>query len=275
MLPNLISYIGGGMLSQTLGGQNAEAAARVLFFCAGGLMVSIAVLGFIGPKWVFDEAREEVPTVHFMADLRRIARHWPIYPVMLIQLLWQFGPAGGTVLQYHLVDHWHGTDAQWGLWQGLFQFSFLPFCALYGWISQKFSLRPLLWVGFSIAVVQMVPLLLVHDAVGALYAAVPMGLMGALCQSALVDLVIRSAPRGCQGATMMLYFGCSFFSLRAGDLLGTWIYDKHGGFNPTVILTVIVYILILPVMLLVPKRLTATRDGEVIEGDGAHQPAAL
>ena len=60
-----------------------------------------------------------------------------------------------------------------------------------------------------------------------------------------------------------------------GDLLFTWIYDKHGGFNPTVILAVIVYILILPVLLLVPKRLTATRDGEVIEGDGSHQPAAL
>jgi len=271
-LPALISCIGGGVLSQTLGGQNAEAAARVVFFCAGGLMVSIAVLGFIGPKWVFDEAREEVPTMHFMADLRRIAGHWPIYPVMLIQLLWQFGPAGGTVLQYHLVDHWHGTDAQWGLWQGLFQFSFLPFCALYGWLSQKFSLRTLLWVGFSIAVVQMVPLLLVHDAVGALYAAVPMGLMGALGQSALVDLVIRSAPRGCQGATMMLFYGCFFFSGRAGDLLGTWIYDKHGGFIPTVIVTIIVYALILPVLLLVPKRLTATKDGEVIKEDGAHQP---
>ena len=50
-IPDLISFIGGGMLSQTLGGQNAEAAARILFCCAGGLMVSIAVLGVVGPKW--------------------------------------------------------------------------------------------------------------------------------------------------------------------------------------------------------------------------------
>ena len=87
--------------------------------------------------------------------------------------------------------------------------------------------------------VQTVPLLFVHDAVGALYAAVLFGLMGALGQSALVDLVIRSAPRGCQGSTMMLFFGCYFFSVRTGDLLGTWIYDKHGGFIPTVIVTII------------------------------------
>lgn len=64
----------------------------------------------------------------------------------------------------------------------------------------------------------------------------------------------------------MLFLGCYYFSSRAGDLLGTWIYDKHGGFIPTVILTTLVYALILPVLLLVPKRLTATRDGEAIEG---------
>ena len=271
-LPALISFIGGGVLSQTLGGQSAEAAGRILFCCAGGLMVSIAVLGFIGPKWLFDEARDEVPTMHFMADLKRIARHWPIYPLMLLQLMCQFGPAYGTVLQYHFVDHWHGTDAQWGLLQGIFVGSSLPIYALYGWLSQRFSLRPLLWVAFSIQVVQVVPLLLVHDAVDALYAAVPLGLMGGLVGGSMVDLVIRSAPRGCHGSTMMLFLGCYYFSSRAGDFLGTWIYDNHGGFIPTVIVTTIVYALILPVLLLVPKRLTATKDGEVVEGDGSHQP---
>ena len=74
---------------------------------------------------------------------------------------------------------------------------------------------------------------------------------------------------------MMLFLGCYYFSSRAGDLLGTWIYDKHGGFIPTVILTNLVYALILPVLLLVPKRLTATRDGEAIEGGGSHPPAAI
>ena len=69
-IPDLISFIGGGMLSQTLGGQNAEAAARILFCCAGGLMVSIAVLGVVGPKWMFEETRHNIPTVHFMQEIR-------------------------------------------------------------------------------------------------------------------------------------------------------------------------------------------------------------
>ena len=95
-------------------------------------------------------------------------------------------------------------------------------------------------------------------------AAVPMGILGGIAQAALVDLVIRSAPRGCQGTMMMLFYAFYYFSVRAGDILGTWIYDKHGGFMPTVVVTILVYVLILPVILLVPRRLTTTRDGEII-----------
>jgi MFS family permease len=264
-LPDLLSFIGGGMLSQTLEGQGAVAAARILFLCAAGLMIALAVMGLLGPKWVFEESRQEVSEINVLQDLRRIVRHWPIYPAMLIQLLWQFSPATGTVLQYHIVDHLHATDTQWGLWQGIFFGSFIPIYTAYGFLSRRFSLRPLLWFGFTLAVFQMCPLLFVHNAIGALIAAAPMGIIGGIAQAAIVDLTIRSAPRGSQGTMMMLFYALYYLSIRFGDLFGTWIYDRHGGFIPTVIVTIIVYLLILPVILLVPRRLTATKDGEVIE----------
>jgi MFS family permease len=264
-LPDLFSFIAGGMLSQSLEGESATAAARILFFCAAGLMIAIAVMGLLGPRWVFEEARSEVSEVNIFQDLKRIVRHWPIYPAMLIQLLWQFSPATGTVLQYHIVDHLRATDAQWGLWQGIFFGSFIPIYAAYAFLSRRFALRPLLWFGFALAVFQMCPLLFVDNAVGAIIAAAPMGIIGGLAQASLVDLVIRSAPRGSQGTMMMLFYALYYFSIRFGDLFGTWIYDKHGGFIPTVVVTIIVYALILPVILLVPTRLTATKDGEVME----------
>ena len=206
-----------------------------------------------------------VSEINVFQDLRRIVRHWPIYPAMLIQLLWQFSPATGTVLQYHIVDHLHATDTQWGLWQGIFFGSFIPIYSAYALLSRRFALRPLLWFGFSLAVFQMCPLLFVGNAIGALIAAAPMGIIGGLAQASLVDLAIRSAPRGNQGTMMMLFYAGYYLSVRFGDLFGTWIYDKHGGFIPTVIISIIVYALILPVILLVPKQLTATQDGEAIE----------
>lgn len=263
-LPDLISFIAGGLLSQTLEGQGAAAASHILFLSAAGMMMGIAALGIIGPKWVFAEARHEGVKSDILADLKRIATHKPLYPAMLIQLLWQFAPASGTVLQYHIVDKLHASDAQWGLWQGTFFGSFIPVYAGYAFLSRRFSLRALLWFGFVVAVFQMVPLLLVHDAVGAIVAAIPMGILGGVGQAALVALVIRSAPRGLQGTTMMLFYAVYYFSTRFGDLLGTWIYDKHGGFVPTVVVTIIVYAAILPLILLAPKALTAGKDVEAV-----------
>jgi hypothetical protein len=227
-------------------------------------MLAIVLMGLLGPKWVYAEARPETSPINAWQDLQRIVRHWPIYPAMLIELLWQFSPATGTVLQYHIVDHLHATDAQWGEWQGIFFGSFIPIYASYGWLSRRFRLRPLLWFGFTVAVFQMVPLLFVADATGALMAAAPMGVLGGIAQGALYDLTIRSAPEGSQGTMMMLYYALYYASVRFGDLFGTWIYDTQGGFVPAVVVTIIVYALILPVILMVPTRLTATRDGEAI-----------
>lgn len=104
------------------------------------------------------------------------------------------------------------------------------------------------------------------NAIGALIAAAPMGIIGGLAQASLVDLVIRSAPRGSHGTIMMLLYAGDYLSVRLGDLFGTWIYDMQGEFIPTIVISTIVYALILPVILLVPKQLTATKDGEALEG---------
>jgi hypothetical protein len=51
-------------------------------------------------------------------------------------------------------------------------------------------------------------------------------------------------------------------------VLGTVLYQKFGGFGVCVAAITVVYALILPTLLLVPKRLLATADGETPEGGG-------
>jgi hypothetical protein len=108
----------------------------------------------------------------------------------------------------------------------------------------------------------MVPLLFIHSVTGALIAAAPIGLMGGVATGAYLDLIIRSCPRGLQGTMLMMAGSLYFVVSRFGDVLGTSLYDHYGGFAVCVVAITIVYALILPTLLLVPKELIATADGQ-------------
>ncbi len=263
-IPTVASYLLGGALSQFLEGQNAATAARALFLFAAGLMAVIALLGARGPSALFGAANAErgAPAT-LLHDIGRLLRWWPVWPALVIQLLWQFGPALNLVMQYHLANTLHATDGQVGAFYAIFFAALMPSYALYGWLCQRVRLSTLLWWGAATSVPQMAPLLFIHTATGALWAAVPVGLMGGFATAAYLDLAIRSCPRGLQGTMMMLITTTAYWvAVRFGDLWGTDLYDHHGGFRTAVFATIGVYALILPVLLLVPKRLIATSDGE-------------
>jgi len=78
--------------------------------------------------------------------------------------------------------------------------------------------------------------------------------------AAYLDLIIRSCPSGLQGTTLMLSGSLLFESIRFGDVLGSKLFDHYGNFTVCVVAITIAYALILPVLLLVPKHLTATAD---------------
>jgi hypothetical protein len=75
---------------------------------------------------------------------------------------------------------------------------------------------------------------------------------------------MRSCPPGLQGTLMMMVDGMYMLSYRGGDLLGARIYasSPEHGFLYCALATTAVYALILPVILLIPKELIATADGE-------------
>jgi MFS family permease len=263
-LPALISFTLGGLLSELLEGRDATTAARILFLVAAALMALIALCGALGPRSVFAAGHVERSGSAVLHDVGRFFRHWPIYPVILIQMLWQFAPGIGIVLQYHMSNELHASDAQWGLWNALFFGSFVPVYIGYGFLCTRVRLGWLLWGGFILAVGQMAPLLFAHTADEAIIAAVPMGVIGGIAQAALQDLTIRSCPPRLQGTMMMLFVALYYIMVRFGDLFGTWLYDHQGGFITALWATIGIYALILPALLLVPRRLITSADGEVL-----------
>jgi Major Facilitator Superfamily len=265
-IPAVAALLMGGMLSNLLDGQHADAAARILFLTGAAIMVLVAIYAMWRPASVFDNVHgERVEADHPLSDLKRLSRHWPIYPALLIWLLWNFAPGSSTPLQYYLQNVLHAEDAQWGQWNAIFAASFIPTFMVFGVLCQKYPLRTLLLWGTVVAVPQLVPLLFIESITAALIAAIPIGLMGGVATAAYTDLLIRSCPRGLQGTTLMLSGSLYFIATRFGDVLGTALYDHFGGFTACVIATTAVYALILPALWLVPGHLTATADGQLYE----------
>ena len=265
-LPGIAALFVGGSLSDLMEARDAAGAAHLLFLVGAVIMALVALYGLWKPASVFDNLQvERPPDAHPVDDIKRLLRHWPIYPALLIWLLWNFAPGSGTPLQYYLQDTLHASDAEWGQWNAIFAASFIPTFLVFGVLCRRFPLKTLLFWGTLVAIPQMVPLLFIRSAIGALIAAAPIGLMGGVATAAYLDLLIRSCPRGLQGTMLMMSAALYAIVQGLGDVLGTNLYDHFGGFTVCVVAITIVYALILPVLLLVPKRLIDTADGQMPE----------
>jgi hypothetical protein len=263
-MPFLISFLIGGALSQGLEGQRADMAARILFLVGAGIMTAIGVYGVLRPKVVFDSMKDERDlSATPLSDLRRLVRHWPIYPALMIWFLWDFAPGAQTVMQYYISNTLHASDAVWGEYNAIFVAGFIPTFMLYGYLCPRVSLKTLLFWGTVVGAPQMLPLLFIHSPQTVLIAAGALGLMGGVCSAAYWDLIIRSCPKGLQASMFGLTTAAYWIAARFGDLWGTDLYDHHGGFVVCVWVTTAVYALILPLLFLVPSGLVATADGEV------------
>ncbi|WP_197386755.1 MFS transporter [Ralstonia pseudosolanacearum] len=258
-VPVVAGAFASGYISDHLAPQGA-------FFLVAAFTVLIALLGLWKPISVFGQLYEKPQArgADFIGNVRRLVKHRAMYPAVLICFLWNFAPGSATPLQFYLTNALHASDSVYSYYNGIFAAAFIPTFLLYGWLCKKVSLDRLLWWGTLVAVPQMIPLAFIHSANLALVLAAPIGLMGGIATAAYFDLAMRSCPPGLQGTLMMLVDGVLALSARAGDLLGSWIYNSSPahGFTYCVIATTVVYALILLLIPLTPKTLIATRDGE-------------
>ena len=105
----------GGSLSDLMERHDAAHAAHLLFLVGAAIMALVALYGLWKPTSVFDNLQgERASDAHPVDDIKRLVKHWPIYPALLIWFLWNFAPGSGTPLQYYLQDALHAADSQWG-----------------------------------------------------------------------------------------------------------------------------------------------------------------
>jgi hypothetical protein len=274
-----VPYVAGGFAS---GWMTEHLSPSRTFLFLGVVTLLIGAYGLVRPRAVFAHAydRQEAKGADLWGDIRRLLHHRAVYPAVLIMFMFQFSPGSNTPLQFYLTEKLHASDAIYGDYNAIFAASFVPVFFLYGWLCKRVALRNLLWWGTVITVPQMVPLAFIHSPTLAVVLAAPIGMMGGIATGSYFDLAIRSCPPGLQGTLMMLIDGFLMLSYRGGDLLGAHIYQSSptNGFLYCVIATTAVYAGILPVLLLIPKDLIATRDGErnpKVEAEIAAEVAAV
>lgn len=188
---------------------------------------------------------------HFYQDLMVLAKHKPIYPALLMLLLFNFAPGFNTPLQFHLTNQLHAPDSSYGVFLSIFFAALLPGFYLYSYLCRHLKFMSLLWLSIGIAIPQMLFLGLIRSEIEAYFFAVPMGLVAGLAYSALYDLAIRSCPEGLQGSFMMLVAGALAFSDKLGDLVGSALFQwrPDQGLFICGVLTTAVYSLMLPTTL--------------------------
>ncbi len=256
----ILGYLASGWMATDL-------SPRQVFLLVMALTAILGVFGFWKPRSVFSGAYENPHArgSSFRGDVKRLVRHRAIYPVILINMLWFFTPGANTPMQYFLTNQLHASDAAYANFSAILYACFLPTTLLYGFLCTRFPARKLLWLSMIIGMPQFVPLAFIHTGNQALLAAVFIGLMGGLANAAVIDIAIRACPPGLQGTLMMIVMSIYPFSSRIGDVFGSWIFglSPRSGFLYCVVAITITYALVLPLILLLPKQLISTADGEL------------
>jgi hypothetical protein len=258
-LPVGAAYFASGFMTEHL-------TPRQVFLMVVALTATLSVFGFWKPRSVFKHAYDNphAKGTSFFGDVRRLLKHRAIYPVVLINLLWNFTPGSFTPMQFFLTNQLHASDAIYADFTGLYNLFFLPPILLYGFLCTRFPPRKLLLWSVIIGVPQFIPMAFIHTGRQALLMAVLIGLMGGLANAACIDIAIRACPPGLQGTLMMMIAATFALSSRGGDVLGSWLYglSPKYGFQYCVIAITLTYALILPVIPFIPKEITSTADGE-------------
>lgn len=255
----VLGYFASGWMSTSL-------SPRQVFLCVMELTALLGAFAFWKPQAVFRNIYDNphAQQTNFVGEVKRLAKHRAIYPVILIALLWFFTPGVNTPLQYYFANQLHAPDAVYANFSAIMYAGFIPTSLLYGSLCTRFPARKLIWLSMIVGVPQFIPMAFIHTAGQALVAAALIGLLGGLGNSAVIDMAIRACPPGLQGTLMMIVMSLYPLSSRMGDVLGSWLFDLSPthGFQYCVVAITLVYALILPLIPLLPKRMIATADGE-------------
>lgn len=272
-----LSYVAAaapGILAGQAGGWlTTNVAPGGVFLIAAAWTAWIALQAFWRPRAVFaSEPEQLVAGEGGWSAVRRLIGHRPLWPAAAILLLWDFAPGWYVPLYFYLTKERGLSEQVFGSTQAISAGCIAAAAAVYGLLCRRIALKRLLWGSLVLGILSGPLYILIRTAPQAIAISVAVGLLLGITNAGFRDLLMRACPRGLEGTGRMLGASASALAVTGGDIFGAWLYQR-GGFGLCLVITTATTALILPLLLALPRALTATRDGEGAGGDAPEAPA--
>ncbi len=208
-------------------------------------------------------ARVENPVLRqAQAQLSQILRSRTLWLAVGMLFLVYVVPGLNTALTYRQSDELHFSKDLIGRLASLEGAAGIAFALVYALVCTRFSLRAL--IVFAIVTNAAGTLLyLVYSAHTAYAIHIVGGAVGVISEVALMDLAVRSTPRGCEALGFALMISVRNFGIAMSDVVGSKLMDQaHFSFNTLVILNAATTAAVLLFVPALPRALVLRKEGE-------------
>jgi predicted MFS family arabinose efflux permease len=171
-------------------------------------------------------------------------------------------PGLNTALTYRQSDQLHFSKEMIGRLDSVQGFFGIIFAIVYALVCTRFNLRTL--IIFAIVTNAGGTLLFLHyDAASAYPIHAVNGALGVISEVALLDLAVRSTPRGCEALGFALMISVRNFGIAMSDVVGSKLMDQaHFSFNTLVLLNAATTAAVLLFVPALPRALVLRKEGE-------------
>jgi predicted MFS family arabinose efflux permease len=181
--------------------------------------------------------------------------------VVMILLVYTV-PGLNTALVYRQTDVLKFSPTFIGVLDTIGNILGLGGAAFYAAFCRRLSLRTMLLVGIGLNGA-LTLLFLVYTAGTAPYVHGLVGFMSIVTEVAIMDLCIRSTPKGCEALGFALLISVRNFGISMSDVIGTQMLDAyHVSFESLVVVNAATTILVLAFVPFLPKAMLSRREGD-------------
>jgi predicted MFS family arabinose efflux permease len=258
--PSPAIWIGIGILA---------AAATTSVLIPGMLNVGLSLYAMLGVFLLvlaLAVARVRNPVlVQAQGQLSQILRSRTLWMAVGMLFLVYVVPGLNTALTYRQSDQLHFSKEMIGRLDSVQGAFGIAFAIVYAIVCTRFNLRTL--IIFAIVTNAGGTLLFLHyDAASAYPIHAVTGALGVISEVALLDLAVRSTPRGCEALGFALMISVRNFGIAMSDVVGSKLMDQaHFSFNTLVLLNAATTAAVLLFVPALPRALVLRKEGEKAE----------